>query len=195
MPRLPMSRATSQCVKAWPRGFTILTAARSGETRGMTWAEVDLENASGRSPPIACSKEHRVPHEKAALAFLGHRRDDKPLVFESEIKSGKAISEIEHEWRWRTASKTRLKLLMHDQTRTKSGGKSWRHGQRLQTHGKLLRMSSVGHENSGPGDGLRPVRGNHSHSDRASPSPLQTASSNFVATVLPPYTAAVRDRM
>lgn len=53
--------------------FTISTAARSGETRKMTWGEVDLENASWtilvRRMKVA--KEHRVPLSKSAVALLG----------------------------------------------------------------------------------------------------------------------------
>ncbi len=43
--------------------FLILTAARSGEVRGMTWAEVDLENAVWTLPPerMKARATHRVP--------------------------------------------------------------------------------------------------------------------------------------
>lgn len=77
-------------------GFTILTAARSGETRGMRWGEVDLENAMWTIPAqrMKASKEHRVPLSKAALALLGPRCADGKLVFESEAKPGKPISDM-----------------------------------------------------------------------------------------------------
>ena len=83
-------------VAARALGFTILTAARSGETRGMIWAEVDLENRLWTIPAVRmrAGKEHRVPLSDAALALLGPRRNDKALVFESEAKPGKPISDM-----------------------------------------------------------------------------------------------------
>ncbi len=77
-------------------GFTILTAARSGETRGMTWGEVDLGSATWTIPAerMKAGKEHRVPMSKAALALLGPRRADDELVFESEARPGKPISDM-----------------------------------------------------------------------------------------------------
>jgi len=76
--------------------FTILTAARSGETRGMTWSEVDFENQIWTIPAqrMKAGKEHRVPLSDAALAQLGRRRDNDTLVFESEAKPGKPISDM-----------------------------------------------------------------------------------------------------
>lgn len=83
-------------VAARALGFTILTAARSGETRGMTWAEVDLENGVWTIPAerMKAGKEHRVPLTPQAIAYLGPRGDDAQLVFESETKPGKTISDM-----------------------------------------------------------------------------------------------------
>jgi len=52
--------------------FTVLTAARSGETRGMTWGEVDLEAKVWTVPKerMKAGKEHRVPLSDPALAVL-----------------------------------------------------------------------------------------------------------------------------
>jgi integrase len=77
-------------------GFTILTAARSGEARGMSWGEIDLGNRLWTVPAarMKAGKEHRVPLSDAALTFLGPRRDDKTLVFESEAKPGRPISDM-----------------------------------------------------------------------------------------------------
>lgn len=77
-------------------GFTVLTAARSGETRGMTWGEVDLENLLWTIPAdrMKAGKGHRVPLNAAALALLGPRNDDRALVFGSEAKPGKPISDM-----------------------------------------------------------------------------------------------------
>lgn len=88
--------APREGVAARALGFTILTAARSGETRGMTWGEVDLENRLWTIPAarMKAGKEHRVPLSDTALAFLGPCRDNKALVFESEAKPGKPISDM-----------------------------------------------------------------------------------------------------
>lgn len=52
--------------------FTILTAARSGEVRGMTWAELDLKAGVWTVPAerMKAGKEHRVPLSEAALSLL-----------------------------------------------------------------------------------------------------------------------------
>jgi integrase len=52
--------------------FLVLTAARSGEVRGATWAEMD-EGAGTWTIPgerMKAGKEHKVPLSKAALAVL-----------------------------------------------------------------------------------------------------------------------------
>jgi integrase len=50
-------------VAARALGSTILTAARSGEVRGMTWGEVDLESRlwTIAAERMKAGKEHRVP--------------------------------------------------------------------------------------------------------------------------------------
>lgn len=52
--------------------FTILTAARSGEVRGMTWEEVDLDAGLWTVPAdrMKAGREHRVPLSSSALAVL-----------------------------------------------------------------------------------------------------------------------------
>jgi integrase len=52
--------------------FAILTAARSGEVRGATWSEIDLEGKVWTVPAarMKAGKEHRVPLSTAALALL-----------------------------------------------------------------------------------------------------------------------------
>jgi len=83
-------------VAARALAFTILTAARSGETRGATWAEIDLAAKVWTIPAgrMKAGKEHRVPLSKAALALLGNRRDGNKLIFESDAKPGKPISDM-----------------------------------------------------------------------------------------------------
>ena len=88
--------ATRPGIAARALRFTILTAARSGETRGMTWGEVDLDRRVWTIPAdrMKAGKEHRVPLAAAAIACLGPRRADDALVFESETKPGAAISDM-----------------------------------------------------------------------------------------------------
>ena len=52
--------------------FLILTAGRSGEVRGATWAEIDLEAAVWTVPPdrMKAGREHRVPLSPEALTLL-----------------------------------------------------------------------------------------------------------------------------
>lgn len=53
--------------------FAILTAARSGEVRGATWAEIDLIEKVWTIPGdrMKAGKEHRVPLSAPALELLG----------------------------------------------------------------------------------------------------------------------------
>jgi integrase len=52
--------------------FTILTAARSGETRGATWAEINLDAALWRVPGerMKMDSPHTVPLSRQAVAVL-----------------------------------------------------------------------------------------------------------------------------
>lgn len=52
--------------------FTILTAARSGETLGATWAEIDLDNALWVIPAgrMKAGREHRVPLSPRVMEIL-----------------------------------------------------------------------------------------------------------------------------
>ena len=70
--------------------FAILTAARSGEVRGMTWGEIDREAAVWTVPAerIKAGKEHRVPLTPAALALLGEAGEPDALVFPGAGRNG-----------------------------------------------------------------------------------------------------------
>ena len=61
--------------------FLILTAARSGEVRGMVWDEVDLDAGLWIVPAdrMKAKKEHRVPLSRQALELLRTQPRD-PLV-------------------------------------------------------------------------------------------------------------------
>jgi integrase len=84
-----------QGIDARALAFTILTAARSGEVRGMRWGELDLDDAVWTVPPnrIKAGREHRVPLQPAAIALLGNPRGPHELVFPSPIKKGKPLSD------------------------------------------------------------------------------------------------------
>lgn len=91
--------AKREGVAARALAFTILTAARSGETRGMTWGEVDLDAKVWTIPAgrMKAAKEHRVPLTDSALALLGQRAEGAPddaVIFGSEVKPGKPISDM-----------------------------------------------------------------------------------------------------
>ena len=67
--------------------FAILTATRSGEVRGATWAEFDLKAAIWTIPAarMKAEKEHRVPLSDDAVALLNAlpRIDGVAFVFPS----------------------------------------------------------------------------------------------------------------
>ena len=76
--------------------FAILTAARSGEVRGMTWGEVDTADKVWTVPAsrIKAGKEHRVPLTAAALALLGQRGEHDALVFPAPSDPAKPLSDM-----------------------------------------------------------------------------------------------------
>lgn len=65
--------------------FCILTASRSGEVRGATWSEIDLDSATWTIPAdrMKAEKEHRIPLSPKALQLLKAlpRIDGSNLLF------------------------------------------------------------------------------------------------------------------
>ena len=66
--------------------FTVLTAARSGETRGALWSEVDWQDRIWAIPAarMKAGKDHRVPLSKRCVEILKAAKamgDGKGLVF------------------------------------------------------------------------------------------------------------------
>jgi integrase len=65
--------------------FTILTAARTGETIGARWEEIDFDARTWTIPPerMKGGKEHRVPLSPAAFALLKSlpREPDNAHIF------------------------------------------------------------------------------------------------------------------
>ena len=79
--------------------FLILTAARSGEARGATWPEIDMEAREWRIPAdrMKGGATHRVPLSDAALAALDRARaldDGSGLVFPSPLRAGRPLSNM-----------------------------------------------------------------------------------------------------
>ena len=86
------SKAAKLCLR-----FLILTAARSGEARCATCAEVDFEAREWRIPGerMKGGREHRVPLSDAALAVLERVRgvdDGSGLIFPSPLRPGRPLS-------------------------------------------------------------------------------------------------------
>lgn len=73
--------------------FAILTAARSGEVRGATWGEIDLDGATWTIPAdrMKAGKEHRIPLSGAAVKLLEALPRDGEIVFPSP--TGKQFSD------------------------------------------------------------------------------------------------------
>jgi integrase len=78
--------------------FTILTAARSGETRGMTWAEVNLEEKLWTVPAsrMKAGAVHEVPLSGRAMAILTDLRSDEtePHHFVFPAPRGGSLSDM-----------------------------------------------------------------------------------------------------
>lgn len=85
MPAFMVDLRMREGIAARALEFTILTAARSGETRGATWAEID-KNAKVWTIPaerMKVGKEHRVPLTDTALRLLDAmpRMEGSELIF------------------------------------------------------------------------------------------------------------------
>ena len=78
--------------------FLVLTAARSGEARGATWGEIDLDARLWTIPAerMKGGVEHRVPLSEAAIAALEEAaslRDESGFVFPSPV-GGRPLSDM-----------------------------------------------------------------------------------------------------
>ena len=85
--------ATKACFE-----FLVLTAARSGEARGATWNEIDLDARLWTIPAkrMKGGVEHRVPLSESAIAALEEAaplRDESGLVFPSPV-GGRQLSDM-----------------------------------------------------------------------------------------------------
>lgn len=75
--------------------FAILTAARSGEVRGATWAEIDMAAKLWTVPEgrMKAGKEHRIPLSKQAVELLSALPHVGDLVFPGS-KMEKPLSDM-----------------------------------------------------------------------------------------------------
>ncbi len=76
--------------------FLILTAARSGEIRGATWAEIDLKEKTWTIPAerMKAGREHRVPLSAAALAVLPTKAGAPGALLFPGARKGGALSDM-----------------------------------------------------------------------------------------------------
>ena len=79
--------------------FLVLTAARSGEARCATWAEIDTPAREWRiaGERMKGGAVHRVPLSDAALAVLERARamdDGSGLIFPSPLRPGRPLSDM-----------------------------------------------------------------------------------------------------
>lgn len=76
--------------------FTILTAARSGEVRGVTWGEIDLEAAIWTVPAerMKAGREHRVALSRQAIELLKSMGQGKANDLVFRAPRGGAFSDM-----------------------------------------------------------------------------------------------------
>ncbi len=107
LPSFMVALRDQSAVAAQALEFLILTAARSGEVRNMTWGELDADRTRWTVPAkrMKAGREHRVPltnRARAILAEVGRlrRNDDDPaeLVFPGQRRhadgSAKPMSDM-----------------------------------------------------------------------------------------------------
>lgn len=95
--------------------WTLYTAARSGETREMTWSELNLETKIWTVPGsrMKSGREHRVPLTDAAIALLPAKGGAEELVFKG--MKGTSFSDM---------SLSAVIKRMHEDS-IKQGGAGW----------------------------------------------------------------------
>lgn len=108
--------------------FIVLTACRTGEARGATWGEFDLEAKVWTVPAerMKAGREHRIPLSAAALDVLGglecFRTDLAPSTFVFPgAKRGKPLSNMATE------------MVLRRMAEGVTDGEPW--GERITTHG------------------------------------------------------------
>jgi integrase len=97
LPQFMSELRERQGVSARALEFTILTAARTGETIGATWDEIDLDAKTWTvsAERMKAEREHRVPLSAPVVEILRnlHREDGNPFVFIG-ARSGVGLSNM-----------------------------------------------------------------------------------------------------
>ena len=95
---IKVTQSTANAVTKLAFEFLVLTAARSGEVRLATWAEIDWDNRVWTVPAerMKARHEHRVPLSSRALVTLRGARDlsDQPSELLFPTRSGKPLSDM-----------------------------------------------------------------------------------------------------
>lgn len=96
LPNFMRTLASQEGMGARALEFTILTACRSGEVRGATWAEFDLDARVWTIPAgrMKAGKEHRVPLSEAAMAILSVQRERAFCDYVFPNPSGEPLSDM-----------------------------------------------------------------------------------------------------
>ncbi len=83
-----LTRLTSSSARAL--AFTILTGARTGETIGAVWSEIDIETDTWVIPEhrMKADKEHRVPLSPQMLAVIPPRQMGRNNLFPGHVSLG-----------------------------------------------------------------------------------------------------------
>ena len=79
--------------------FLVLTATRSGETRGALWTEIDLQARTWEIPSerMKSRQSHRIPLSAQAVDVLKQAKrlaDGSGLVFPSAARPGRSLSDM-----------------------------------------------------------------------------------------------------
>jgi integrase len=96
LPTFMTELARRHGVSARALAFLILTAARSGEVRGMRWAEIEAGAGVWNIPAdrMKAGKELRVPLDEQAIALLGQPSKPDAFVFPSPSDPIKPMSDM-----------------------------------------------------------------------------------------------------
>jgi len=97
VPAFMVSLGKTSGIAALALRFTVLTAARTGEAIGATWAEFDLDKGLWTVPAerMKAGREHRVPLSAAALALVkGLREFSRSDFLFPGLKPGRPISNM-----------------------------------------------------------------------------------------------------
>lgn len=90
LPTLMSELRDNESISAKALMFTILTAARTGETTGAVWSEMDVDAKLWVLPSerMKANREHRVPLSDAAIKLLKSLPKDSRYVFPGMRKNG-----------------------------------------------------------------------------------------------------------